>query len=156
MISPAQFEEIFPLACQWAEEQERTILQRGAPLSESQRADARRVGVTGFEEVRLLQVTTIRPPEHPVLKAFAEATRLISAGTAGLTLRYVIFIRSDQWSNRALVVHELAHVAQYERFGGIAEFLRPYLAECLFPPGYPNGPLEQEAHRFADEICRTR
>ena len=42
------------------------------------------------------------------------------------------------------VIHELAHVAQYERLGGFREFLKQYLEECI-NPGYPLGDLELEA-----------
>jgi len=61
-----------------------------------------------------------------------------------MTLRYGIFIRREYWGNRRLLAHELAHVAQYERMGGVRRFLGAYLQECL-NPGYPLGPLEQEA-----------
>jgi hypothetical protein len=64
-----------------------------------------------------------------------------------MSLRYGIFIRSDCWGDRQLVIHELAHTAQYERLGGIWPFLKLYLSECLVTPGYPFGPLEQEAKR---------
>ncbi|HEX4665027.1 MAG TPA: hypothetical protein VH207_00400 [Chthoniobacterales bacterium] len=53
-------------------------------------------------------------------------------------------MRSDCWRDRALVAHELAHTAQYERLGGIAPFLKQYLFECL-TIGYPAAPMEQEA-----------
>jgi hypothetical protein len=74
--------------------------------------------------------------------------------TAGLTLRYGILVRHDWWRDRRLVAHELAHVAQYERLGGIAPFLRVYLRECLIE-GYPAGALEQEAIRCASAIRRN-
>lgn len=153
MITEEQFDAIFPLACEWAEQQERLILQSGLPLTGTQRADAKQVGVADSGKVRLLSVDIIRPPVHPILRALAEATGLISAGTAGLTLRFGVFVRSDQWFNRRLIVHELVHVMQYERFGGISAFLRDYLRECLFAPGYPNGPLEKEADRIATAVC---
>jgi hypothetical protein len=54
-------------------------------------------------------------------------------------------VRSDFRGDRRLVIHELAHTRQYERLGGIRPFLREYLYECLVTPGYPFGPLEQEA-----------
>jgi hypothetical protein len=59
-------------------------------------------------------------------------------------LRYGIFVRSDCWGERALVAHELAHTAQYERLGGIRPFLRKYLQGCL-TIGYPGAPLKQKA-----------
>jgi len=82
----------------------------------------------------------------------AETTGLISPLTAGLTLRYGIFIRADCWGQRRVVVHELTHTAQYERFGGIEPFLREYLQECV-TVGYPGAPMEQEAKRIEREIC---
>lgn len=64
--------------------------------------------------------------------------------TAGLTVRYGIFIREAYWGDRRLIAHELAHTAQYERRGGIAPFLRAYLTECL-TIGYSGAALELEA-----------
>jgi len=82
----------------------------------------------------------------------ADTTQLISALTGGLTLRYGIFIRSDCRFNRAMVVHELGHTAQYERLGGFESFLRQYLSQCL-TIGYPEAPMEQEVISLAARIC---
>lgn len=79
-------------------------------------------------------------------------TVLISPFTIGLTLRYGIFICDDNWGQRRLVVHELAHTMQYERLGSIEAFLRQYLHECI-TIGYPEAPMEQEAKRIEREIC---
>jgi hypothetical protein len=68
-----------------------------------------------------------------------------------MTLRYGIFIQAQHWGERRLLLHELAHVAQYERFGGFRGFLYQYLRECI-NPGYPLGDLELEAKR-AEEYC---
>jgi hypothetical protein len=144
-----QFEMLLPFACAWVEEQEHVILQLGVVLTESQLADARRVGVAQPERVRLLRIPQIPLPNHPALVAAANATGLISPSTVGMTFRYGIFIRTDCWGESRLVVHELVHTAQYERLGGIEGFLRPYLLECITPPGYPFGPLEQEAKRLS-------
>jgi len=70
-----------------------------------------------------------------------------------MTLRYGIFIRSDCWARRLLVTHELVHVTQYERLGSFEAFLRPYLTECITPPGYPNGPMEREAITVSERLC---
>jgi len=82
----------------------------------------------------------------------ADTTQLISALTGGLTLRYGIFIRSDCRFNRAMVVHELGHTAQYERLGGFESFLRQYLFQCL-TIGYPDAPMEQEVISLTRRIC---
>src|SRR6267378_6975261 len=140
------FETLLPLACAWAEEQEQRILREGMALTSAQLEDARVVGIGSPERVRLLKVEEIPTPSDPMLHAAAQATGLISPLTCGLTLRYGIFIRTDYWGERRLLVHELVHTGQYERLGGIGPFLERYLRECL-TVGYPMGALEQEAIR---------
>jgi len=137
-------EQLIPLACRWVEEQERIILTQGVRLNEGQLDIVRDIGIREPERVRLQSVPQIPFPEDPILQAAAETAGLISLLTAGLTVGHGIYIRSDHWGDRRLLVHELAHVAQYERLGGIEPFLRRYLTECL-TIGYPNGELEQEA-----------
>jgi hypothetical protein len=155
IITPQQFEALLPLAGAWATEQERIILQSGVPLTETQFADARQVGVIYPDRVRLLRVAQIPTPSHPMLAAAAAATNLISPSTGGMTLRYGIFIRADCWKQRLLVAHELVHTSQYERLGGFEAFLRPYLLECITPPGYPYGPMEQQALILSGKLCAS-
>ncbi len=127
MITPQQFAQLFPLAVAWAEQQENYILQNGVPLTPSQVADGRLIPVVYPEKIRLLKVNQIPLPSDPSLKTAAQITRLITTNTIGLTLRYGIFIRSDFWNDRKIVAHELVHTAQYERLGGISQFLQKYL-----------------------------
>ena len=148
-----QFESLLPEAEAWATEQERIILKSGVALSEVQLGDARQVGVVHPERVRLLRVAQIPTPTLPTLAAAAAMTRLISPDTRGMTLRYGIFIRDDFWGDRQLLVHELVHTHQYERLGSFEAFLRPYLMECITPPGYPYGPMEQEAITTSSRLC---
>ncbi len=152
LITPEQFALLLPLACTWAEEQERLILQNDVALSATELADAKRIGLSRPEQVRVQAVETIPMPQNPALKMAAQATGLLSPLTAGLTLRYGIFIRVDCWGQRRILVHELAHVTQYERLGGFEPFLRQYLQECL-TFGYPGAPLELEAVSVEREIC---
>ncbi|MBL7181305.1 MAG: hypothetical protein ISS65_14035 [Desulfobacterales bacterium] len=151
-ISPDQFEVLLPLACEWAEAKEKVALENGVPLSDPQIEDAKRVGVIHPERVKIFAVPQIPIPKHPILKAAAETTQLITPGTAGLTLRYGIFIHSNFSDNRCLIVHELVHTSQYEKLGGFLPFLRKYLMECI-TVGYPGAPMEQEAIRLSMVIC---
>ncbi len=153
MMTKALVKVLLPLACSWAGKQEAIILREGVALTPSQLTDARRIGIHHPERVRLRVVEEIPSPVYPLFRGTAENLGLISPLTAGLTLRYGIFIRSDCWGDRQLVVHELAHTAQYERLGGFRPFLEQWLQECLDPPGYPFGPLEQEAKRIEHEVC---
>jgi hypothetical protein len=148
------FETILPLAAEWAAEQERRILREGVPLSESEIADAKTVGVQEPQRVRLLRVGAIPYATNPILKAAAEAIGFLTGAPRGLTLRYGIFIRLDCWRDRWLLAHEFMHTAQYEKLGGVLPFLRKYLFECA-TVGYPESPLEQEANIVADGVCRS-
>jgi hypothetical protein len=152
MITQEQFKMLLPLACAWAEEQERVILSDGVALTSAQAADAATIGVAHPERVRLLSVVHVPIPEHPALRAAAEATQLISPRNGGLTLRYGIFIRADCWGDRPLVFHELVHTLQYERLGGFEQFLQQYLYECI-TIGYPAAPMEQEAVNTTARLC---
>ena len=151
MITQEQFKILLPLAAAWAEEQEGIILRDGVPLTEPQMADARTLGISQPNRVRQLNVATIPAPEEPSLKAAVQATQLITPRTAGLTLRYGIFIRSDFWGDRRLIVHELVHTSQYEKLGGFLPFLQEYLHQCI-TIGYPAAPMEQEAIKMAARI----
>src|ERR1051326_6248924 len=125
----AQFENLLPLAAAWATEQEQEILRDGVPLSSEEIDDAGAVGIQDPNRVRLLRVDTIPRPAQPQLKAACDAIDFLTPATRGLTLGHGIFVRSDCWRDRLLVVHELVHVAQYEKLGGIHPFLRRYLYE---------------------------
>lgn len=152
MISQKDFKLLVPLAAAWAGEQERVILRDGTPLPPSGIVNAKKIGVAHPEKVRLLKVASIPIPEDPLLRTAAETTGLISPKTAGLTVRYGIFIRADCWGNRQLVFHELVHTSQYERLGGFQEFLQQYLYECI-TIGYPGAPMEREAILKTANLC---
>jgi hypothetical protein len=147
-----QFDTLLPLAVKWAGEQEQRILREGVPLSESEIADAKAVGVREPQRVRVLPVAAIPRPSDPQLAAAADAIQFLTPATCGLTLHYGIYLRSDCERDRLLVVHELVHTAQYEQLGGIPTFLRQYLLECL-TIGYPEAPLEKAAREMAARVC---
>ena len=143
-------------AVQWVRAREATILQAGKPLTGEQLALARVVHVAAPERVRVMAVPAVPLPLPPFLRRTAERLRWLSP-IAGMTLGYGIVLRSDCAQDRRLLAHELAHVAQYERYarikrdgsyghGRFSGFLRRYLRECVWP-GYPHGPLEREARR---------
>ena len=151
-ILPEQFENILPLAVEWAEAKEKVILEHGVSLSSQYLQDAKSVGVKFPKRVRIYEVFQIPIPKHPILRAAAEATQLISTATIGISLGYGIFILDNFSDDRYTIVHELVHTMQCEKLGGLHPFLKKYLWECL-EIGYPQAPMEQEAIRLADKIC---
>jgi hypothetical protein len=151
-ISPDQFEVIHPLAVQWAEAKEKVILKHGTALSPQHMQDAKSVGVKYPERVRVYKAPQIPIPKHPILRAAAKATQLISPATIGISLGYGIFIHDDFSDDRYTIVHELVHTMQCEKLGGLDPFLKKYLMQCI-TVGYPQAPMEQEAIRLGDKIC---
>ena len=139
-----RFGELLPLAARWATGEQERILRDGIPLDDSSLRDARALGVRLPERVRWLEVKSIPRPLDEILKAACDAIDFLGPETQGLTLGHGIFIRADRTNDRDLMAHELVHVAQYERMGGVQPFLQQYLMECL-TVGYSESPLEQEA-----------
>ena len=135
----------------WARLREATILCAGQPLMPDQLALARAVGVAAPERVRVQPVASVPMPLPQPLRRAAELLGCLSPHIVGMTLGYGIVLRHDVCGDPALLAHELAHVAQYERLGRFRGFLRQYVRECVWP-GYPRGPLEIEA-RAAESLA---
>jgi hypothetical protein len=142
---------LLPFACAWAGRHESIILKTGVPLSPAQTDTAKRLGIRDPARIRLLSVAQV-PPLNSLLRRVGAKLGIVSDLTIGMTLRYGILIREDHWGEHRLLVHEMAHVAQYERMGGFRQFLNQYLQECL-NPGYPFGELELEAKRAESAYC---
>jgi hypothetical protein len=154
MISSETVTQFFPIAARWVSEMEKAILESGQQLSPQGKKDAAAIGVRRTDDVRIIVVDAIPLPRDSGLLQLAVQSELITDRTIGMTFGHGIVIKNGS-QDRRLIAHELAHVMQYERFGGIDAFLKDYIKEVAFPPGYPHGPLEQEAAQIADRICRS-
>ena len=156
MIDQKDFDRLAPLASQWAKVQEAYILQQGVSLTGAQTADARQVGVQDPARVRVLVVDRIPLPEAKELADAARQTQIITDASRGVTIGYGIIIRADSWKNRELLLHQLVHVAQCERSGGLESFVMEYLLDRRSSRDFSVGSLEDEARRLAREICAGR
>ena len=154
MITPAIVERYFPKAVRWATEMEKAILESGHRLSPAHRKDAEAIGVRQLDGVRIITLDNIPVPSDPGLSQLATETGLITDRTVGMTFGHGILLKNGA-VDRRLVAHELVHVMQYERFDGIEAFLKEYVKEAVFDPGYPHGPLEREAERLADGVIKN-
>lgn len=155
MITPEEFQRLIPLACRWAESQERLIAENGRPLTGAELDLARSMGILRAERIRVLVVDEVPSPEQLKLRFAAQQVGLFSSGTLGMTLRYGIFIQKSGEQDHRLLAHELGHVRQYERMGGFRAFMERYLFECMIM-GYPNTPMEQEADELAESSIKLR
>lgn len=148
----SQFNDILKLACEWASEQEASILKNGHSLLPQLLLDAKEIGVIYPNKVRILIVSEIPRPNQPLLKEACMQTNFLNSNTIGLTLNYGIYVRSDYISHRETYIHELAHVAQYEKLGDMQPFLQKYLFEII-TKGYLSASMEQEAIEIVKKIC---
>ncbi|WP_193211959.1 hypothetical protein [Luteolibacter marinus] len=132
---------IAPATSRWAQDQERRILAEGKPLPAEALAFAHELEIEHPEEIRVLEIRPIPLPVPRPLVQLASRWGLPAFEPAGMALGRGIYLIE---SKSRILRHELVHVAQYQRLGGIEPFLRRYLAECL-TAGYFEAPLEVEA-----------
>ena len=144
------------MARQWALEQEAFILKTGAPLTARQLADAERVGVRETARVRVLPVDRVSMPAHQELADAARRAQIITELSPAITLGHGIVMRVDRWKDRELLLHQLVHVAQCERYGGLESFVDRYLDDRTTCADFTVGSLEEEARSRAREICAAQ
>jgi hypothetical protein len=144
--------QLLPRVLDWAEAQEKHALDQGTPLSPEALTDALAAGVQTPEKIRVCVVPDIPQPEHPRIKQLAAEFGLITPQTIAITFGFGIFVRTEQSHDRETLVHECAHVAQYEELG-IEGFLMQYVVQ-VFKNGYDNAPMEREAREAAMRISK--
>lgn len=153
MINQKDFDRLAPFASAWATSQENYILEHGVPLTRDQASDARQTGVREPSRVRVLLVDRIPLPEDKELANAARQSQIITDTSRAVAIGYGIIIRADSWLNRELLLHQLVHVAQCERSGGLESFVSEYLLDRRSSRDFSLGSLEDEARSLAREIC---
>ena len=154
MIDQQEFDRLAPLATEWAKSQEQYILRHGVSLTADQTADARQAGVKDPARVRVLVVNRIPLPEDRELAEAARHAQIITDASRGVAIGHGIIIRADSWQDRELLLHQLVHVAQCERSGGLEKFVSEYLLDRRSSSqNFSLGSLEDEARALARELC---
>jgi hypothetical protein len=133
-----------PSFTRWADDQERRILKDGTPLDARSLEFAGDLGIQRPEEVRVLRLDRIPLPVPPIAVKLAAACSLPVFAPGGMAVGKGIYLLNGQDES---LPHELVHVLQYERMGGIGPFMRAYILQCL-TVGYAEAELEQEARRL--------
>ena len=152
-LNQETFEYLVPLAIQWVKTQEEFALARGNPLSPRHAGDAELAGVQDCARVRVLVVDRIPLPEDPKLAEASKRVGIITEDTRCVGFGHALFIRVDAWNDRELILHNLVHIAQCERSGGLEQWVRQYLGDRTNCPNFTIGSLEEEARRTARELC---
>jgi hypothetical protein len=153
VIDQEKFEDLLPVAYQWAKQQEEFVLAHGNPLSPRHIADAQLAGVQDCARVRVLVVDRIPLPEDPQLAEGSRRIGIITEDTRCMGFGHALIIRVDAWNDRELILHNFVHIAQCERSGGLEQWCRQYLGDRTSCPRFTIGSLEAEARRIAREIC---
>jgi hypothetical protein len=153
VVNQETFEYLLPLAYQWAKAQEEFVLARGNPLSPRHTRDAVLAGVQDCARVRVVVVDRIPIPDNPDLAAASKRIGIITEDTRCAGFGHALIIRVDAWNDRELVLHNLVHIAQCERCGGLEQWIHQYLGDRISCPNFTLGTIEEEARRIAREIC---
>ena len=140
---------LLPLAAQWMRETAAFYQTEGRSLNVAEIPIAEAAGVEKPQEVRLALVKQMPAPSHAALQSAMSRSGFWTQNAAGLTLGPVILIREGHFS-RALLAHELVHVAQFERLG-IEGFLQGYFEQVL-GVGYEHAPMELEARKLENQF----
>lgn len=142
-----------PFGTHWVRKQEAAILREGRPLCEWELTWARGVGVKNPMEVRVLPVPRVPTPGLAISQLLNRLFGFLFESPSGMAVNYGIYLEASQATNPSLLVHELTHVAQFERLGGVKGFLHEYLTQCV-RDGYWESDLEQEARLAAAPFTR--
>jgi hypothetical protein len=153
VVNQETFDRLVPLACGWAKAQEEFILVRGVPLSDRYAADAALVGVRDIARIRVLIVEKIPLPEDVDLAEAAKRAQIITDASRCVPIGHGILIRADAWGDRELILHNLMHVVQCERCGGLESYICAYLSDRHTCSQFTVGSFEDEARRVAREVC---
>lgn len=130
-----------PAIARWAAGQERRILMEGESLGSKGMEFARSLGIHHPEVIRVRIVPRIPLPAPAFLIHLARKAGFPVFMPGGMALGNGIYLVQGQEES---LFHELVHVAQYARLGGIEPFMHRYLCECL-ENGYASSELENEA-----------
>lgn len=138
---------LLPYASWWVGRQEHRILKEGIELTSEEKMWAASVGVQDVDKVRLLYLPMIPLPVSSITYFVARMLgKPLDVG--GMAAQYGIYVVKQSRNDPSILVHEMAHIAQYERMGGIRPFLEQYFEE-LFTEGYDNSGMELEARAAA-------
>lgn len=153
MVDQQKFEQLVPLAYEWAKQQEDFVLAHGFPLTARLLDDARLAGVQDPSKIRVLIVDRIPLPDDPELAEATQNAGIITYETRCMGFGYAIIIRDDCWGDRELLLHNLIHIAQCEKSGGLQPWIYQYLGDRRNCAQFTLGSLEEEARGRAREMC---
>lgn len=139
-----QLNAFAPPAIKWLNQVASEMATHARRLSSQEQALAKEVGVKDPTRVRIALVEEMPLPHDEPLRSMALKLGYGNQAIAGGCIGHLVWINKRHAGNRALLAHELVHVAQQERMSQ-EQYFRRYMAE-LTVVGYTRSPLEVEAN----------
>lgn len=125
------------------------IEQEGMKLPKKYEKIAQLAGVKNIDKIKVLYSDTIEFSFEEIFAQYMPNVALSIGQINGLTLGYHILI--NKHASKWTLVHELRHVAQYELFEDIDQFIQIYIKEFI-EYGYKSAPFEKDAIDFVNDI----
>ena len=119
----------------------------GISLPKQYNMIAKEAGITAIDKIKIFYIDKIKFPNLQNINLLNENNSYFE-NCRGLALGYCVFLQNP--APVEVLLHELRHVAQFELFEDLDQFVTIYSKEIL-KFGYGNGPLEKDAVDFANK-----
>lgn len=139
-----QLNALAPPAIKWLNQVASEMATHARQLNSQEQALAKEVGVKDPTRVRIALVEEMPLPHEEPLRTMALKLGYGNQSIAGGSIGHLVWINKRHAGNRALLAHELVHVAQQEHMSQ-EQYFRRYMVE-LAVVGYARSPLEVEAN----------
>jgi hypothetical protein len=119
----------------------------GISLPKQYNMIAKEAGITAIDKIKIFYIDKIKFPNLQNINLLKDNNSYFE-NCRGLALGYSVFLQNS--APVEVLLHELRHVAQFELFEDLDQFVTIYSKEIL-KFGYGNGPLEKDAVDFANK-----
>jgi hypothetical protein len=113
----------------------------GISLPKQYNMIAKEAGITAIDKIKIFYIDKIKFPNLQNINLLKDNNSYFE-NCRGLALGYSVFLQNS--APVEVLLHELRHVAQFELFEDLDQFVTIYSKEIL-KFGYGNGPLEKDA-----------
>ena len=133
---------LMPRAVKWYSDVEKELRSKGRELTKAETKEAQLLGVKMPDLIRVVVLDTFPEPDKDTSGNHFEGARAMGN---------IIMIKPRHKNDSKVLCHELVHIAQKDRMGGLKGFLRQYAIEREVL-GYSRSLLETEAYALQHEI----
>jgi len=133
---------LMPRAVKWYSDVEKSLRSQGRALTKAETVEAKSLGVKMPDLIRVVVLDKFPEPDKHASGDHFEGARAMGN---------IIMIKPRHKNDSTVLCHELVHIAQKDRMGGLKEFLKQYAIEREVL-GYSRSLLETEAYALQHEI----